>query len=252
MRLCTGFIAMFLSSAGFACGSTAQGTKPRDMSRVEHEAAARHEEALARGHEEQAQRAAAAEATPPPERGEVLSLGQENCVPAQTVCWTSRVNPTEEHRRDAERHRTLAAKHRAASQALLAAEQRACAGINQEDRDMSPFRHTEDIVSATPLHRSEAHGKTAQSHLAGATVVFRAVPGMTEQWLERLLGCHAARVTALGHDTQPMPYCPLMVDGASGSVRAVPGGFAVNVRAEDEAAAREILARAEKLAAAQP
>ena len=80
-----------------------------------------------------------------------------------------------------------------------------------------------------------------------AVVVFRAVPGMTAEWLQRLVDCHVARNAALGHDVPEMSSCPLVPKGAHATVTATSGGFAVAIRGDDEATSREILRRAEAL-----
>lgn len=238
------WILLFLSCS-LAAGCS-KGTQPADMSRGGHEAAGAEEQRMAREHESQAAAAQRSEG-PKPEPGSVVAMGQDGCVEAQTVCWTSMANPTAEHRQQAERHRELAARHRAASQALSATEQRACSGLSEADRDMSPFRHTEDITSVTQAERDVVHGRVSQSHVTGATIVFRAVPGMTQQWLQRVVDCHRARGAVIEQDPQYMPYCPLMVRGAKAEVRSVAAGFAVDVIAEDATAAQEIIARAQRL-----
>lgn len=62
---------------------------------------------------------------------------------------------------------------------------------------------------------------------------------------------HIARNSAIGHEqsSSEMPFCPLTLRGASARVRSVGDGFAVAVRADDDATAREILRRAESLRA---
>ena len=159
---------------------------------------------------------------------------------ADGVCWTSTVNPTAEHRREAAEHRRIAAEHRAASEALRKAEDGACAGISPDDRDISPFLHVEDIASVEPYPAGSAAPE-------GASVTFRAVPGMTETRLQRIVNCHLARNAALGHVANEMPNCPLVPKNAEATVIVIPRGFVVRVRSEDPASAREILERAKRL-----
>lgn len=227
--------ALAISGAVAACAHSS-GTAPHDMSAAQHEAAAREEEGASEAHQSQYD----------PE----ATRTERRCRPGKgVVCWRSRVNPTAEHQRDAERHRELATRHRAASQALRDAETQTCVGIEEEDRDTSPFAHREDIRSVSPLREQRRHGKATMMHTAGAEIVFRAVPGMTAEWLQRVVDCHLARNAALGHESasQDMPYCPLTLRGAQASVRSVGDGFAVAVRADDTDTANEILRRAELL-----
>lgn len=163
------------------------------------------------------------------------------------VCWTSVENPTEEHLREAEEHRRHAADHRAGSEALRNAEARACAGIAPDDRDLSPFIHTEDVASVEALTEG-ASPRGGPDRTVGARVVFRALPGMTGEWLQRVVDCHLARNAALGHDAAWMPRCPLVPRGASARVSSTGNGFAVEIRAEDPASRAEIWSRARSLA----
>jgi hypothetical protein len=210
------------------------------MSAAEHEATANQEQASGETHAGQYDPQA--------------SVAKKECGPARagTVCWTSEVNPTREHAKDAERHRELASQHRAASEALRAAEASACSGIPEDDRDASPFTHAGDIRSVSPLQEQVQLGRgSATQRTAGAEIVFQAVPGMTAEWLQRVVDCHLARNAAIGHEvaTAEMGQCPLTLRGAQAKVRSVGDGFAVDVRADDEATQKEIVRMAESLKA---
>jgi hypothetical protein len=178
----------------------------------------------------------------------------EHCAAEKgRVCWTETTNPTDGHAKTAEDYRKLAAQHRAASQALVDAEARACAGLSDEDRDISPFEHGVDIKSVSQLREeTKAGGKgQATTRDAGATIVIRAVPGLTAEWLQRIVDCHLARNAAVGHDMPEMTECPLVPNGAQAKVRSVGDGFAVDVRADDSKTAAEIWQRAQELSAAR-
>ena len=92
-------------------------------------------------------------------------------------------------------------------------------------------------------------GRETTRRLVGATIVFRPVRGLSSAWLERVLDCHLARNESLGHDVPEMPTCPLVPAGVTVNVRPVGTAFAVDVRAEGEAEAQEVLRRAQLLAA---
>lgn len=211
--------------------AASQGTQPHDMSQAGHEQAAKTEEAEAAEH------------------GATHEDGKSKCTPSRAgvVCWSS----DGEHASKAEQHRELAAKHRAASEALVRAEETQCAGIPEEDRDMSPFAHSADIISVTELKQDsqvggEYYGPTTDE-VVGATVSFRAVPGMTEEWLQRVMDCHSARNASMGFQMPGMEYCPLMVPGTKAVVRSGHGAFNVDLVAEDGERAKEVLARAKAL-----
>jgi hypothetical protein len=145
----------------------------------------------------------------------------------------------------------MAADHRAASQALRDAEAQACVGLPDMDRDMSPFEHCADIASVAPLVAAGS-GKASTSRMVGVTIVFRALPGMTAPWLQRVVDCHLARNAALGHEVPEMPYCPLVPKDVSAQVSETNAGFAVAVRSNDTGSARKILRRSQALVAACP
>jgi hypothetical protein len=90
-------------------------------------------------------------------------------------------------------------------------------------------------------------GKNRITRDAGATIVFRATPGLTVEWLQRIVDCHLARNSAVGHDMPEMAYCPLVPRGAQAKVRSVGDGFAVDVRADDAETAEEIWRRAQQI-----
>jgi hypothetical protein len=210
------------SLAGFGCAGS-QGTEPHDMSAAQHEKAAGAEDVAASQHDAQYDPQATAE--------------QKRC--AKAVCWTSETNPTEEHKADVERHQKLAAEHRAAAQALRDAEAQACAGIPEEDRDTSPFYHREDITSVSEIKSTTARGKAQVESAVGARAVFRAVPGLTAEWLQREVDCHLARAAAVGNNMPEMDYCPLVLKGVNAKVSSTGDGFAIDVTSADATVAKE-------------
>jgi hypothetical protein len=220
------WIAVSIGLGLVACGGS-QGTEPHDMSAVEHERAAGGEEAAADQHGAQYDPSA--------------STQTRRC--AKAVCWTADTNPTAVHQQQMQEHRELAAKHRAAAEALRTAEAGACSGIDEEDRDVSPFARTEDVDSVSELKTPEQHGKITHDMPAGARAVFRAVPGLTAEWLQRVVDCHRARAAAMGFNMSGMEYCPLMLKDVTAEVTSVGNGFAVDVTSNDRDVAREILRR---------
>ncbi len=211
-----------------------KGTRPHDMGVDAHEAKAAEADASSVHHTEQYDPAARA----PLDRCEGGKGGR--------ICWTEMNNPTEGHLREAAAMSEMAAKHREASAALRLAEESACAGIAPADRDISPFHHTADIVGVEPLTRM-GEGKPAPHQTLGAIVTVQAVPGLTTEWLQRVVDCHIARNESLGNPVSEDPNCPLVPKGVSAKVSSTGAGFAVEIRASDEAVGAEVLVRAERL-----
>lgn len=223
-----------------ACGGT-HGTKSHEMSSAGHEQAARAQEAAIANVEDACQQKRRNQLTTGP--GVPTSAGSEPADTPYTPCWQAA------DRRVVDAHARAAADHRTASAELRAAEAGACAGIASEDRDMSPFERVADIANVEPLVEQTRVGRTSalRTETVGAIVTFRAVPGLTAESLQRIVDCHLARNAALGHVVPEMPNCPLVPRGARARVRSVGNGFAVDIRGDDETAAREIRERAERL-----
>lgn len=220
------------------CATTTPGSRPHDMSAAQHEEHAQTHATAAEQHAAQYDAGAA-------ETRERCRSGVKGAP--KDICWTSVVNPTEAHLREAEEHRRHAADHRAGSAALREAEARACVGLNADDRDGSPFEHVNDIAGVEPLIEKSGTPKAPAQRTVGATVTFRAVPGMTAEWLQRLVDCHLARNASLGHVVPEMPNCPLVPKGAEARVTSTGNGLAVAIRSDDPTTAREVLSRAERL-----
>ncbi len=158
------------------------------------------------------------------------SLDGQDCV---ELCLQT--NPTEEHRRAAAKLRREAAAHRRASMALRAAEQRSCAGIPDEVKDLSPFFYDHFILGAQFEREDEV------------VVHFRAVEKSTTERLQDWVDCHLARNAALGYDNSHMPFCPLAVQGVSAEVRSTSAGFDIVLTASSNEAMRDVSDRVRDL-----
>jgi hypothetical protein len=229
----------------FSCASTkGAAVDLHEMTAAEHDRAAAKEEALATSRKDLFR----------PRAG--LSLGScdrsvasaeaDRAVAASYPCLSASANPTAKYLAEAKRHRADAAAHRAASQVLREAEARACAGIADEDRELSPLEHCEDIVAIEPLYR-KVSGHVGQ-RLAGATVFFRVLGG-SGAWLSRVVGCHMARNAVLGVDPHEAPQCPLELKDVTAQVLQTWDGVALEIRSDSSEVAEEILRRATAFAA---
>lgn len=228
------------------CAPKNPGKHPHDMSAADHDAEALRQEAAAGEHDAQYDPAAVVTAV------DCARLGGLTTVHYSGPCWTVVVNPTQQHLDAADLQRRMAAEHRAASAELREVEATACAGISDDDRDVSPFEHLQDISSIEPLTATRTDGKNRFTEAVGVTVTFRAVPGLTGEYLQRIMDCHLARNAVLGHVAPEMPNCPLVPNGAEARVSSTGVGFAVAIRANDADAGADILARAQRLALNPP
>ena len=225
-----------------SCAATTPGAQPHDMSAPQHEAMAANEGKKAELHSAQYDPGASI-------KSERCNRGAAARTGGDEGCWTSITNATAAHLEQSQKHQKMAADHRAASQALRDSEAHACVGISAEDRDMSPFEHREDIASVEPLTVHAASSRGSSTRTVGAIITFRAIPGMTSQWLQRVVDCHLARNAAVGHDVPEMPSCPLVPNNVTAQVNPTASGFAVSVRSDDTDTAREVLRRAQTLVA---
>jgi hypothetical protein len=243
-------LALFASVALAACRPPAMiGPEPNEPATradstgaAEHHAAARREEARIGRHEELYDPKAA-------QSFRHCDPEHANRAPGEPICWIETVNPTAVHLKEIEDHRLRAAEHRRAARELRAIEEQACSGIAPDDRDVSPFSHRGDILGVSALEDDPGKPKR-QRRLLGATVVFRPVPGLTAQELQHLVDCHLARNATIGYESasRQMDHCLLTQRGARATVRPLETGFAVDVRADDPFAGREIWRRAQALA----
>jgi hypothetical protein len=131
--------------------------------------------------------------------------------------------------------RQLGIARRRESAELRAAEESACTGLAEVDRDASPFFHRSDYLSVEPIER-------------GVRAHFRHVQGLDADWLAHVVDCQIARDEVIGADAPETKDCPLAVKGATAHVNGERHGYAIEVRANDPASVEEIARRARALA----
>lgn len=224
------FLSVILSGALVsACASA--GTKPGDMTAAKHQAAAHAAEEEGGRHERRYDSAASAQAPCSPYDRELCST--------PTSFW----NPTEGHSQEGAQYRRFASKHTAASEALLAAEARACAGIPVAERDASPFRTRQDIDRVETIDKEGLGG----GRLLGARIVLRSRAGASAEHLQHVIDCHLARWAVTGAADSAVPSCPLAHKDVTAKVSAAHTGFAVEIVAKDEQTAAMVIANARAL-----
>ena len=233
-----------------ACGPKAMigpepnepATEPEAVGAAEHRAAAKREERRLARHQE---------LYDPKASQKVRRCDTEggSRAPGEPICWIETINPTAVHLQEVETHRMRGVEHRKSARDLRAVEERVCAGLAPDDRDISPFSHRADILGVSPLDAGPAQARR-QAPIVGATVLFRPVPGLTAEELQQLVDCHLARNATIGYETASaqMDGCLLTQQGTQATVRPLESGFAVDIRAESPAAGQEIWRRAQLLA----
>jgi hypothetical protein len=138
-----------------------------------------------------------------------------------------------------------AQQHLDAAKRLRDEEVVACYGLPDSDRVQGPLaRH--DQITHIEVVRDRGSFPKGPLVPVGVAVDLRAEPGMTQQWLGRLVACHMAHVAVVGQDSQPSP---LSVANAQASVSSTGVGFRVTVTSHDRDIARSVVNKGQELAA---
>jgi hypothetical protein len=234
------FLALSLSVA--ACGGSSR-VSSRPFGVDDHLDEARRHETDAEREERIASDAEAASRNRMPVCGDVVIADQVTSggerIHGRKPCWSAEQSTADRHHAEAARLRADARVHRARARELLEAERASCATLPAEEMDHTPFAHREDITWVG----AELDG----TKVRGARIRFRAVEGLSADWLRTAIACHQARAAALGYDAGYMGYDPTAVAGAEVEVVAGDDGIVVIVRATDDAAALAVYGRAEAL-----
>ena len=121
---------------------------------------------------------------------------------------------------------------------------RTCAGISEaQARTVLIDLHPDvDRVEAV---RERTNTKLFVERPVGADVHVRATPGMTAQWLTRLIQCHLVREesgVSYAHSERPLGLARVKID-----VSPTAAGFVIAIRSNDSDVAREIARRSKVL-----
>lgn len=176
----------------------------------------------------------------------LLALGFGAAV---TGCATPGTRPSDmsisDHETAAARAEVdVAAEHRAAARTLRDAQTQACTGMPEGERELTAFFRRADIETVEPLY--EYVGKVGRV-LRGSVISVRPTPGVTAEWLQRSIECHAARLAAIGYEAKEMGLCPFAVKDVNVAVRSGGDRFLVEVRSRDSKIASEVWRRAQSL-----
>jgi hypothetical protein len=137
------------------------------------------------------------------------------------------------------------AEHLEAARRLRGAERFACAEVPDRDRDEGLLAMRNRIVAIEAV-RDKVFPK-APPQLVGVRIDVRATPGVTEQWIGRIIDCHVAHYAVVG--AASAPPSPLLVQGTEIRVSSTSDGFRVSVTSKYSDVAREVLNAGRALAA---
>jgi hypothetical protein len=143
---------------------------------------------------------------------------------------------------------TLAQEHVDAANRLRSDELAACYGVPDTDRDLGPFARTDGVTGVEVVRDRGVFPKAAPVPV-GVSVYLRAEPGVTEQWLGRVVACHMAHLAVVGQGPRPSP---LGVRRADVTVSSTPNGFRVTITSHNSEIARSVVDQGRELAAVSP
>jgi hypothetical protein len=139
----------------------------------------------------------------------------------------------------------LAASGPASTGPLSSTATAACTDLTDAERNAPLFVRSEDVDSVKPLReqRYRVSRSNALPIVRGAIISVRQAPGLSVASLQRIADCHLAQATA--RQEAWMNTCPAFVAGGVAKVGFDGDRFVIVIRATDDAAAAEILRRAQ-------
>jgi hypothetical protein len=137
-----------------------------------------------------------------------------------------------------------AQEHLAAARKLRDEEQFACVNVPDAERQQGPLANPDRIAGVEIVKDKDPVYPKAPERAAGIAVYVRAEPGLTEQWLGRVLECHLAHVAVVG----AAGSSPLAVEDAKVSVSSTPAGFRVTITSKDSDTVRALVQKGQILA----
>ncbi len=115
-----------------------------------------------------------------------------------------------------------------------------CDGLAPRDIERSPFSHRREIVEVVPYREG--------GEVRGARIVFKAVHGLSADWMRHAIACHQARYKSFARIDPLLPGDPTLVEGTTATVSEHGDVIDVLVTADSAHGGRVALARAEELA----
>lgn len=121
----------------------------------------------------------------------------------------------------------------------------ACGTLGDPAKATAPFYETGNVYAARPVSRVVSRTRAFENRqLVGAELYMHATPGMTAEYLQRALSCHASG-TSDAHPNDPLrPRGHVDEVG----VRSTGAGFTVVVTSNDTTTAKEIWQRSQAFA----
>jgi hypothetical protein len=174
----------------------------------------------------------------------IASMAAAGCASQSAAFRQMSAADHENAARAAQSDPAQAQEHLDAAKRLREQEQVACYGVPEADRVQGPFARPEQITGIDVVRDRGVFPKGPLVPV-GVVVNLRAEPGMTQQWLGRIVACHTAHIAVAGPDPRPSP---LSVANAQVSVSSSSVGFRVTVTSHDSDIARAVVNKGQELA----
>ncbi|MGD0674905.1 MAG: hypothetical protein ABSC94_05765 [Polyangiaceae bacterium] len=120
-----------------------------------------------------------------------------------------------------------------------------CANVPETEKARPSFLGAGEIEAVRPAMGERRLIKTTVTELRGAELVVRAEPGMTKQWIARLVRCHMAWQEAVGAEGDD----PFVTGRPSVSFDEEETNFIIRILGRDRHEGEDILARAQRFVA---
>jgi hypothetical protein len=127
-----------------------------------------------------------------------------------------------------------------------------CAGIPDSERDHPSALQPPELEAVRSAMGERRLIKLTVPELRGAELLVRPNPGVSKQWLTRVVRCHVAYHDIAGPRLQESSPDPLVVDGSEITVDDTDTSFVIRIKGANKAEGQEILARAQRLVSSTP
>jgi hypothetical protein len=124
-----------------------------------------------------------------------------------------------------------------------------CAGIPEGEAETLRFLAPSTVMGVSPFMGEHRYIKFSEPELRGADIYLRSTPGMTRQWLSRIVQCHAALRGTQGPRDEDDPFVLGLSDV---SVLETDIGFVIRLAGRDRHEGAEILRRAQVYLSRRP
>jgi hypothetical protein len=127
-----------------------------------------------------------------------------------------------------------------------------CAGIPDSERDHPSALQPPQLEGVRTAMGERRLIKLSVQEVRGAELFVRPNPGVSRQWLTRVVRCHVAYHDVAGASLQESSPDPLLVNQPEITVDETDTCFVIRIKGANKTDGQEILARAQRLVSSAP